>query len=328
MQPLLVHVIYIGGTVDTLLPFAETLIEQTAARFVLVSNGCGPDECATLQSRADRDPARISFVDLETTEILPHGTVLDRLLARLPDDESVFAFVDSDIFAAGPVDIELLRPQDGELGRCSGLPIWQTIDDRFAPDGFDVLSGRHLVTESGTEVACTYAAAYDAALLRQVLTDWNLSMLKYSWHEISAAARAELERRSATFNRYDTGKVVSIVGQRDGLTVPYTEIENFIHIGALSGQRPEPPVPFRRLRRLPALLRSPRLVVEKVRARLPDEARRVEQRSIEHLIERRLAACALVDALAAGDDDPPVPEWCSDNVLEHLRALVPVGASA
>ncbi|MFT7394721.1 MAG: hypothetical protein ACI83Y_002400 [Candidatus Azotimanducaceae bacterium] len=323
MRPLLVHVIYVPGTVNTLLPFAETLINCTNARFVLVGNGCDADETAVLRRRAEIDPDRIDFVDLESDVMLGHGTVLDQLLTRLPNDEPVFAFADTDIFASGPVDLEQLRPTAGEFGRCSGLPIWQTIEDRVAPSGFDVLSGRHLVTESGTTVACTYAAAYDAHRLRAVLAEWHLSLLKYSWHEIPRSAQQELQRQSAVFNRYDTSKVVSIIGQHDGLTVPYVDIEHFVHIGALSGQRPEPPIRFRRLRRLPALLRSPRLLVEKIRERLPNQERANEQRSIEHLIERRLAACALVDGLAAGDPNPPVPAWCSDNVLKHLRDLVP-----
>ncbi|MFK7919151.1 MAG: hypothetical protein AB8G14_13830 [Ilumatobacter sp.] len=323
MPPILVHIIYTPGTVTKLLPFAKRLVAHSSARFALVTNGSSPEEVEQLHSYASSLPDRIRLIDLHTNEMLEHGDIVEQLLDQLPEEESVLAFVDSDIFASGPVDLDLLRPRNGEAARCSGLAIWQTPEDQVAVSGFEIISGRHLRIDNGVEVCCTYAAAYDAAVLRRTLTRWNIGLGKYLWDDVPAKVQHHLTSIGARFEFYDTGKVASLMVQHEGHRVQYVDIDNFVHIGALSGTRRTDSAPATTARRIVDFVRSPRDIAKKIAKRVPGTLANRERASIDHLVERRLAACELVDALAAGDPNPPVPSWCSDLVLSHLRELVP-----
>lgn len=321
MTSMLVHVIYTPGTVDALSPFAETLVRHSTARFRLVANACGDDEVATLRRLASRHADRVEVVDLGVAAMIGHGRALDRLLADLPAGEETFVFLDSDIFASGPVDLELLRPRDGEAGRCSALPLWHHLADRFVPAGHRTLAGRHLVLPDGSTVACTYAGSYRTDVLRATCDRWGVSLRTYQADEVPGPVADLLAERGRVYDFYDTGKVVSLLTQLDGLPTPHVDIDHLVHVGALSGPR-HPRRRFHKARLAVELALSPREGLRAVRERIPGSVRRQERESIADLMRRRDQACRFVDALAAGERRPPVPAWCPPDAVDELVRLV------
>ncbi|NRD89679.1 hypothetical protein C8024_09775 [Sphingopyxis sp. BSNA05] len=99
MEQITFNIIYTPGTVIHLLPFVQSLLRQSAARFRLVDNGCMMPERRILENFV-KTHERLELWQMSGDGCRPHGEVLDALFAL--ETPGPFAFMDSDIVASGP----------------------------------------------------------------------------------------------------------------------------------------------------------------------------------------------------------------------------------
>ncbi len=312
-----VHIIYVGGTVDSLAPFLGSLLEQTSLQFRLVLNGCAEQERRTLEQYRRTYPDRIELRTVSDRGILRHGPLLDRLLEAETSD--YFCILDSDIFATGPLTMADLVPGPDETATCGCLPVWHGDDDRVAPKDYSILAGRFLRTANGTFVGCTYAAAYRTEPLRRTMEKWGLSFRKYSWRDLPPAVRNELDRRDMRFRFYDTAKVVNILLDDAERSMVYRDLPNLVHLGAQSGPAAQVPG-VRRFVREFALARSP--AVMRLRWQLQGIGADERHSLVDLSRRRRDAAQIFAPVNDPNGHEPDRPEWLSAEAARALDTVI------
>lgn len=317
----LVNIIFVRNSVAELLPFFRSLLEHTDCRYRLVANGCTAAERAILIAEAGSVSSRVDYHEGSSDEVLLHGVMLEQLLELESND--YFVFVDSDVLAIGPASFDGLLPDESEGARCSALPLWHRSSERIAPSGFRILGGRFVEVE-GSEVivGCSYAAGYRTDRLRAIVTERKISLAHTRAEQLPVGVRDELTRRMLEFDLYDTLKVANILLHEAGWPVSMVELDNIIHVGALSAPRDES-VHGRSLRRgAKALLgdAAPWLRIVQWRAQ---GLGWTESRSMRDLAVRRKSACDFVGRLASGEATiGTAPDWCRDpSIFESLAAL-------
>ena len=317
----LVNVIFVRNTVAELLPFFRSLLEHTDCSYRLVANGCTAAEQATLIAEAGSASARVEYYEASSDEVLLHGVVLEQLLELESGD--YFVFVDSDVLAIGPASFDGLLPDETEGARCSALPLWHRPSERVAPHGFRMLGGRFVEVEGSDVVTgCSYAAAYRTERLRAIVAEHEITLAHTRAAQLPSGVRDELTRRKFEFDFYDTLKVANILLHEAGWPVAMVELENIIHVGALSVPHHEPDGGRSLRRAVKALLGNvgPRLRVVQWRAQGLDWK---ESWSMADLAVRRKSARDFVGRLASGEATiDAAPEWCRDpNTFAALAAL-------
>lgn len=223
------NIIYVGGTVEFLLPFAFTLLEHSSCRFRLVANGCSAAEESRLE-RVCQKHERLEFYSLSSPEPLVHGQVLSHLqrLERSP----YFAFMDSDIFATGPwIDAHLHRLRD-RTAIFSCLPVWQDPGELIMPAGYRFMRGGFLETHDGQLLGVSYYAIYRNDPLRDFIRTSGIDFQKYFWRDVPNGYRTVLENRGLKVETYDTCKLLNILFQHEGALMAFEPTEHLTHIGA------------------------------------------------------------------------------------------------
>ncbi len=315
----LVNVIFVRHSVAELLPFFRSLLEHTDSRYRLVANGCTAPERAMLIAAAASAPSRVDYHEGSSDDVLLHGDMLEHLLAL--ESNEYFVFVDSDVLAIGPASFDGLLPDETEGARCSALPLWHRTSERVAPSGFRILGGRFVeVEDSDVVVGCSYAAGYRTDRLRAIMTGRKIRLAKTRAEQLPGDVRDELARRNLDFDVYDTLKVANILLHGAGWPVSMVELENIVHVGALSA--PHDPG-GRSLRHGAKMLlgnAGPWLRIFQWRSQGLSWA---EARSMCDLAVRRRSAGDFVDRLASGESTiGTAPAWCSDpNIFGALAAL-------
>ena len=315
----LVNIIFVRNTVGELLPFFRSLLEHTDDRYRLVANGCTTTERATLFSESSNP--RVDYHEVSTDDLLLHGAVLEQLLELETGD--YFAFADSDVLATGPTSFDGLLPDATEGGRCTALPLWHRPSERVAPAGFRLLGGRFVEVEhSNVVVGCSYAAAYHTNRLRAIVDEHQIRLEHTRRDQLPNAVRERLIRLRLDFDLYDTLKVANILLHDAGWPVSMVELDNIIHVGALSAPHGTH-VGGRSLRRgVKALLGDAGPWLRLVQWH-SDGLSWTESRSMCDLAVRRKRAGEFVSRLAAGTATiDSAPHWCRDpDIFAALAAL-------
>ena len=313
----LVNIIFVRNSVAELLPFFRSLLEHTDCRYRLVANGCTAAERARLMAEAES--ARVDYHEGSRDEVLVHGVMLEQLLELESSD--YFVFVDSDILAIGPASFDALLPDETEGGRCSALPLWHRPSERTAPSGFRILGGRFIEVEGSDVVTgCSYAAGYRTERLRAIMAEREISLASTRAAQLPSAVRDELTRRKLEFDLYDTLKVANILLHGAGWPVSMVELDNIIHVGALSATHD---VRERSLRSDAKGLLGDAAPWLRIFRWHSQGLSWTESRSMCDLAARRKSACDFVSRLASGEATiATAPDWCRDpNIFDALAAL-------
>ena len=316
-----VNIIFVRNTVAELLPFFRSLLAHTDCRYRLVANGCTPTERATLIAEAEVANPRVEYHEGSSDQIRTHGAMLEQLLEL--ESHDYFMFIDSDILATGPASFDGLLPDETEGARCSALPLWHRSSELVAPRGFRILGGRFVgVEDSDVVTGCSYAAAYHTDRLRAIVAEHQISLALARAEQLPDRVRHELARRQLGFDLYDTLKVANILLHDSGWPIAMVELENIVHVGALSTPRDERSSGRSVRRGVKAVLGNvgPWVRVVQWRAQGLSWA---ESRSMCDLAVRRKSACEFVGRLASGEADiGTAPEWCRDqHTFTALAAL-------
>ena len=316
-----VNIIYVGGTVARLMPFLHSILVHTTWPVNLVMNGCDAAEERLLTTIATAHPDRVEVVTASKNRVLSHGDVLDRLLRDEPSP--YFCTLDSDVFAAGPVDLAALLPTPDLLATCSCVPIWHEREDFEMPEGYRIAAGRFLKTESSDFLGCSYATAYRTDALRDVASTFDISLRSYKWNELPRAVQAHFESRNLRLSVYDTMKVANLLIQRDGGRMTYVEIPDLIHIGGQSsgsvGIRSGESGSGQRLRRVSSRW-MPWLIAGVWRVRGLSAA---ESASLADLAHRKSKAEGFLEAMRKGTTAfEQAPGWLVDERDYHAVSAI------
>lgn len=225
------HVVYTPGSVRYLSFLVWSLVDASEASFRLVSNGCDPVERAHLQTMSGQHP-RLSYVELPVESVVPHGTVLDHLLAA--SRSRYFCFVDSDLFAVGGFLDALRDSIRTSAGVFTGVPVWVKQTERSLPEDFLYVNGSYCRTSAGLDLGVTYLAIYERALLEGITDRFGVGFGVYGWDDLSEPIRRRLRSVDRERRRYDTGKVVNLLLAAEGAALHTLDVPNVHHIGGIS----------------------------------------------------------------------------------------------
>lgn len=290
-----VNVIFVRGTVQTCLPFLRSLIDVTSLPLRLVANGCASEE-EQLLALACEGSDRLEFHSLNSAKTIEHGLVLDHLL-KLEKSEQ-FSFMDSDIFATGPVCLSDIEPLPGEVACTGCLPVWHSEDDVHMPESFQVMGGRYIRSVSGHFLGCTYLASYRTRPLRELTESMGLSFSRCKRKDLSPDIRVELANLGLTKQVYDTAKVINLMLQRRGFKMSYRNVEALVHVGGISGTLGSRDFDLAGLKRMIKLMMPSRLLNLVKRHRFG--CGQIEVDDIANLHERRSQICELTAELGNG----------------------------
>lgn len=232
LKKLTINIIYVKGTVRSLIPFLTSLLKHSDCSYRLISNGCDPDEEQLLQDFADSE-LRAVFYGLKTKGILPHHEVLHQLLSM--EESEWFAFMDSDIVATGQFLPDLMEESKGKQAVFTGLPVWHEQSEMSMPRSFRIMGGRYFQAHNSYLVGLSYAAIYHTEALRTFIKDSGIDLRKYNWKEIPGHYQNVLIDLDLKKQLYDTAKVLNIIWQNQGAIMAYKEVPTLIHLGGISG---------------------------------------------------------------------------------------------
>ena len=175
----------------------------------------------------------MEFHSLNSARTIEHGLALDHLLKR--EKSELFTFMDSDIFATGPVSMSDIEPLPGEVACTGCLPVWHSDDDVRMPESFQVMGGRYVSSASGHFLGCTYLASYRTRPLRELTESMGLSFSRYVRKDLSPDILVKLADLGLTKQIYDTAKVVNLILQDRGNRMSFRNVEGLVHLGGISG---------------------------------------------------------------------------------------------
>ncbi len=297
------NVIFVPGSVQLLSPLMLSFLDTGPGYSIrLVSNGCNTKEDETLRAISKKNQ-RFQFHKIATKRMLDHGAALTIL--QQMEASSVFAFMDSDIFATGDFLTELNWQPAQSAAMFSCPPVWGSQELTELPEGFGVLSGVYNRLHDGFCVGSSYFAMYDNQLLSDVMESTGIRFKKYFWKQLPQALQDELAGAGKQMILYDTGKLITILLQlRSGLPVQFRHCRYLEHIGGVSGtglsrshQSDGRTDQYRRIAANALRYLRPRLNVHPDWRRLSvdEEIRWVDARS-----SRRRNVCAFFSELMAG----------------------------
>ncbi len=226
------NIIYTPETVRYLLIFVMSLLRWSDCSFRLVANGC-TDEEAEMLKRFTNTSDRLEFYRYPSDDMLPHGTVLTHL--QKMEEGEYFCFMDSDIFATGPFMDDFRPLLSGYDGVFSCLPEWCSDDDRILHHDFPRVKGVHYRHENGHFLGVTYFAIYRNTVLKDFFRRHPVSFDRYVRETVHPEYREYLEGIALMKERYDTGKLLNILLQREGGRLTYLHSDRLCHFSGFSG---------------------------------------------------------------------------------------------
>jgi hypothetical protein len=230
---MLFYIVYTKGSARHLGFFIYSLLDHSGYRYCLVSNGCTTGESALLKKICDRYPGRLIYLELSRAEILLHGTALNRLLAL--SEEPYFGFIDSDIFAKGPLpDFKQLISHYNAKAVFAALPVWVKSGEHIMNPGYSEMIGTFNEAADGRCLGNTYFAIYDRLLLCDIIKQYNVDFSGYLWEQVPLPARERLEQLQLKMKLYDTGKVINALLSDHTPATRNLTIPELCHIGGAS----------------------------------------------------------------------------------------------
>jgi len=231
-QDLIFNVIYVKGTVGSLLPSISTMLTSTSCKYRLVSNGCNMQEESELKSYISTDN-RLSFYSVQSETIKSHHNVLQELLHL--DNSKYFAFIDSDMIAEDDFVGELLGHLKDYDAVFTGLPLWHEKTDWVIPKKHNIMGGLYLQSHHGLNLSVTYCAIYNRKMIQDFIEKTGISFDIYYWAKIPKNYQKTLRDLELKKYFYDTSKVLNILWQHSGAKISYQPVKGLLHLGGISG---------------------------------------------------------------------------------------------
>ena len=220
------NVVFTPGTCRYLQLGVLTLLRHSDFSYRLVGNGISDEEATILEQLAGSFD-RVDFLRLSEASVVEHGIALSQLFEL--EESSLFAFMDSDIFATGQFANELESSMQGfdVFSSCS-CPLW---DKRDVSKGF---VGRSTHTPSGHRLPGSFLAVYRTSSLRKLMTRHDIGFQRYT----SDSVPRDLKRVCRMFGwdgqLLDTGKLLNLMAIHDGQTISHVELDKLVHLGGIS----------------------------------------------------------------------------------------------
>ncbi|MFT4850218.1 MAG: hypothetical protein ACI83B_002773 [Sediminicola sp.] len=231
MPSFLVNIVYVKGTVKTLLPMLNSLIGFSQCEFRLVSNGCNEEEEMLLKTICQTGD-RCIFFSLETQDVLDHPIVLNQLLEI--ETTPHFIFIDSDVVFTKDGFGDWLSELENFDAIFSGLPVWHNLESAKMPEHFRMVEGRYLYDHSDRLIGLSYCAAYKTEKLRSFIKKSEIAFDSCFFHDLPENHRISLKSIQFEKYHYDTGKLLNIFYQMDGARMSYIDSQSILHIGGVS----------------------------------------------------------------------------------------------
>lgn len=291
-----INIIFIKETVLALQPFLNSLLDLANVSFRIISNGCNRDEEKILINLCNNSE-KLIFLSMNSSEVIEHGIVLDHLLNIETTD--FFSFMDSDIFATGPISYSDILPAENEVAISTCLPIWHTTADLTMPKTYKIMGGRFIQDTEDRTLGCTYLASYRCLELRELINTMGLSFKHCKQHELPPKVPPILKKIGLDKSIYDTAKVINILLQEQGHKLTQRNIDNLVHIGGFSGEIK--PSVFNFSSVMKSMLRKylPRSLVVIINSVRFKCGKAEAQNNIE-LKHRRVEVCKLIDEIRNG----------------------------
>jgi len=143
--------------------------------------------------------------------------------------------MDSDIFATGPFMDDFRSLLSGYDGVFSCLPEWCSDDERILHHDFPRVKGVHYRHENGHFLGVTYFAIYRNSVLNDFLRRHPVNFDRYVRETVPPEYREYLEGIDLMKDRYDTGKFLNILLQKEGRKLTYLHSDKLCHFSGFSG---------------------------------------------------------------------------------------------
>ena len=222
------NIIFVPGGVRYLRLAILSLLKYSTYRFRLVGNGLKRDELKLLKDFCGSSD-RLEFYAYPTGAALPHGTLLTLLARRESGD--YFCFMDPDIFASGPYQVELeAQLQDCDVfSSCYHLGL--DPNERLS-----CFRGRSLQTPTGLPLATTFFCVYRQAPLRRLMCETGVGFERCIYPEHCPDHVAEILQGMEMPNvrRCDTAKLLNVLCHAYRLRLKYHPLGDLTHIGGLA----------------------------------------------------------------------------------------------
>ena len=329
------HIIYTPGTVSDLLPFVDTLLAHSRQRFCLVSNGCDAGERDLLARRCEQT-ARLSWLSLPGRHRLSHAAALNHLFRTTAD--SLFCFMDSDIFATGDFMLDLQPHLANASALFSAWPITITETEQILPRDCPMIMGYHRISAEGWPLGGSYFCVYRRESVMDAMRDFPAAFERGYWDELPERVKTLIRAGGQQRLFFDTGRVLNqvIQGRVGGITSVTTS--HLTHLGSYSVHTRTRQVEdkARQSRHLP-LPRAIRSRLSRWRARFRSLSRKRRYRTWvdgqvaadatgKTIYERRIVVepyfVKLLHSLATGAALPAAPSVEDAGVGRNLQALV------
>lgn len=226
-----INIIYVNDSVELLLPFVRTLLENSQCNYRLVSNGCSSYE-EDLMEQFSALNERCVLYSMHSEVMMPHHDVLNHLLAI--ETSPYFVFMDSDILASNTFTEEWFNSLKKNEAIFSALPIWQSEEDALMPVTFQMADGRFLKSSDGQFLGLSYCAIYRKERLIDFMDRSGITFSYYDFRDIPSRHQKHLVDIGLDMSFYDTGKLLNILWQQDGARMTYIEQDSLYHIGGIS----------------------------------------------------------------------------------------------
>jgi len=221
------NIVYTPGTVRYLKIALFSLMDRSDFRFRLVGNGLGQQEARELRALAATD-SRLEVFFFSSPQMLPHGVVLSLLFRRF-DDGAYFAFCDPDIFAVGPFQEHVLRAlaRGDVFSSCYHVGLkGEVVEGGFV--------GRCLYGPRRLPLATTFFAVYRRAAVERVWRAWGIGFERYLFAEyVPEHVKQALEHTGLFLPPFDTGKLLNVLMNLEGLRLYYEDLAGLCHIGGI-----------------------------------------------------------------------------------------------
>jgi hypothetical protein len=229
---LVFNIVWTGSVFTYLQYFVASQLDQSAARFRFVANGCPAEQVTIMEAWAERHPGRVvEVLDVSPDEMVAHGVALDRVRA-IRDDGAFFCTIDPDIVATAPFLAEFAALLDeGADVVTSGTEVWS--EDNLVPEGHPGVAGEHFFGRDGFVLGSPHLAIYRRAVLDASAERWGVG-LGSAGPELRDDTRAHMASVGQTYLIYDTAKVVNVLIQADGHRLTHLDLPQLVHIGGLT----------------------------------------------------------------------------------------------
>ena len=231
---LIFNIIYVKGTVRTLINFFWSLVHFSDCKYRLISNGCTSEEEAFLSNIAANSDGRFEFHSLGSSNIIEHHHVIHKLITL--DHSPYLAFIDSDILAKKPFLEEIKKQITHHDAVFSGLPVWHESEDFVMPRSFKIMGGRYVDAHNGILLGTSYCCIFKKESLRMFLENSNIDFRRYFWSDLDSETQNTLKSLDLKKYYYDTGKVLNIIWQNKGARMAYFPVDGLTHLGGISGE--------------------------------------------------------------------------------------------